>query len=577
MIHICKELKKIINEVEKENQVLSINLIIYEILKMYKEYFGLKKQDIETIYKGNEVDVDAKLYNKHFFSELEENYPSGINSIFDILVNCVSKESDLKYDLLNIGVSYRKIIDIRDQLDEEIRFIEKYTTNISLYGINNDINIVERTKELELLEIFLSMKTKNNVLITGKPGVGKTTLVEAFAQKINKGMVRPKLCGKQILSVDIARLLGNTKYRGEFEEKLTKLLDICVRNEHILFIDEAHIVIGAGASEGGISASNILKPYLLNSKLRFICATTEDECKLIKNDKALNRRFNSINLEEFSKKQMFMVAKKLSEPYEKLQQIGSILGSIVTGLLLSQINVVYILFFDSVSFLLSAVIIINMDKSTVIELKESKNNVVQSFRSGLSYILNKKTIMLLIIICGAPSFVVNVLNTLLCEYTEVILGLSVGEYSILDASFGVGCVCMGGIIAFFLSNKEENKLGFIGYLLIPISMFALSITRTFYIAIFEIVFLGALIMVVSINAKTLFAKIVDKEYIGRVDSYSYTINSLFVSLSGIFAGFLSGIINVSWIFRLYSVVCIIFVICYVTLLNKLQMTSKFRE
>lgn len=253
------------------------------------------------------------------------------------------------------------------------------------------------------------------------------------------------------------------------------------------------------------------------------------------------------------------------------------MGSIVTGLLLSQINVVYILFFDSVSFLLSAVIIINMDKSTVIELKESKNNVVQSFRSGLSYILNKKTIMLLIIICGAPSFVVNVLNTLLCEYTEVILGLSVGEYSILDASFGVGCVCMGGIIAFFLSNKEENKLGFIGYLLIPISMFALSITRTFYIAIFEIVFLGALIMVVSINAKTLFAKIVDKEYIGRVDSYSYTINSLFVSLSGIFAGFLSGIINVSWIFRLYSVVCIIFVICYVTLLNKLQMTSKFRE
>ena len=108
-------------------------------------------------------------------------------------------------------------------------------------------------------------------------------------------------------------------------------------------------------------------------------------------------------------------------------------------------------------------------------------------------------------------------------------------------------------------------------------MFALSITRTFFIAIFEIVFLGALIMVVSINAKTLFAKIVDKEYIGRVDSYSYTINSLFVSLSGIFAGFLSGIINVSWIFRLYSVVCIIFVICYVTLLNKLQMTSKFRE
>lgn len=321
MAYICKELEQIVNDVKMQNKVLSINLIISEILKIYKEYFGIESKDIDNLCTSSELDVDIELYNERFLKELEDSFPDGIMTIFDVLEKYVTKDCDVKYDLISIGLSHRKIIDVKEQIEEELKFLENYTTNLSTSRTDEDIDIVGRDNELALLEIFLSMKTKNNVLITGKPGVGKTTLVEALARKINSGATRFELCGKQIISVDIARLLGNTKYRGEFEDRLTKLLDICAKNGYILFIDEAHIVIGAGASEGGISASNILKPYLLNNKLRFICATTEDEYKLVTKDKAFNRRFNFIYLEEFTECQMHSVAKKISEPYEHYHKI----------------------------------------------------------------------------------------------------------------------------------------------------------------------------------------------------------------------------------------------------------------
>lgn len=253
-----------------------------------------------------------------------------------------------------------------------------------------------------------------------------------------------------------------------------------------------------------------------------------------------------------------------------LQQIGTIMGSVVTGLLLSKINIAYILFFDAVTFLFSAIVILNLEKNVVVELGDTSRNVAQGFKEGLDYILNKKAIIFLMVICGAPNLVVNILNTLLCEYTEIVLGLSVEEYSILDASFGIGCACMGALISFFLSKIKENGLGLIGYMLIPVSLFSLSLTRSFYISLIEIIALGALVMIISINSKTLFAKIVDKEYVGRVDSYTYTINSVIVSLSGIFAGFLSGITSISWVFSVYSLICIVFVICHVLLINRLH-------
>lgn len=253
-----------------------------------------------------------------------------------------------------------------------------------------------------------------------------------------------------------------------------------------------------------------------------------------------------------------------------LQQIGTIMGSVVTGLLLSKINIAYILFFDAVTFLFSAIVILNLEKNVVVELGDTSRNVAQGFKEGLDYILNKKAIIFLMVICGAPNLVVNILNTLLCEYTEIVLGLSVEEYSILDASFGIGCACMGALISFFMSKIKENGLGLIGYMLIPVSLFSLSLTRSFYISLIEIIALGALVMIISINSKTLFAKIVDKEYVGRVDSYTYTINSVIVSLSGIFAGFLSGITSISWVFSVYSLICIVFVICHVLLINRLH-------
>lgn len=321
MIYMCDELEAIINKKKIKKQIINYSSLLYEIFKIYNDEFGLSEEDIEAFNEETNMDVDIELYSDRFMSELVTDFPDGISSIFDVLEKPFHKDCDIQFDLKSKGISLRKVINVKERIESEDKFINDYTIKINKKVMEQDINIVERDNELVLLEIFLSMKNKNNVLITGKPGVGKTALVEALAKKIESGDVKTDLLGKQILSVDVARLLGNTKYRGEFEEKLTRLLDISVKREYILFIDEAHIVMGAGASEGGISASNILKPYLLKDNLKFICATTEEEYLSIVKDKAFNRRFNAIYLREFSENQMQIIGEILCTPYEKFHNV----------------------------------------------------------------------------------------------------------------------------------------------------------------------------------------------------------------------------------------------------------------
>lgn len=248
-----------------------------------------------------------------------------------------------------------------------------------------------------------------------------------------------------------------------------------------------------------------------------------------------------------------------------LQQLGTILGSAITGLLLSRYDITYILFFDAFSFALSAIVISMMKKDTVVTFSESNKNVLINLKEGLKYTLKKNGALLLVVLCGVPSFIVNMINTLLCEHTEKTLGLSVREYSIFDASFGVGCAIMGALMTIILNKVKENKLGLIGYFLLPIVLFIMSITCDFYITMIAIVVLGAVIMIISVNSKALFAKIIDKEFIGRVDSYSYTVNSLITSIAGIVVGYLSSISNTVIAFRCYSAISMLFIIvqCYI--------------
>ena len=147
---------------------------------------------------------------------------------------------------------------------------------------------------------ILSRRTKNNPVLLGEPGVGKTAVVEGLAARITKGEVPELLKNKQIYTLDLAALVAGSKYRGEFEERLKKVMkEITQRGDIILFIDELHNLVGAGAAEGAIDAASILKPALARGELQTIGATTLDEYrKYLERDSALERRFQQIKVEQ---------------------------------------------------------------------------------------------------------------------------------------------------------------------------------------------------------------------------------------------------------------------------------------
>ena len=160
--------------------------------------------------------------------------------------------------------------------------------------------VIGREKEIERVIQILSRRTKNNPALIGEPGVGKTAIAEGLAHRIVKGDVPETLIDKRVLTLDIGSLVAGTKYRGEFEERLKKIIEeLRASNDSVLFIDELHTLVGAGAAEGAIDAANILKPPLARGELQCIGATTLDEYrKYIEKDAALERRFQPVMVEE---------------------------------------------------------------------------------------------------------------------------------------------------------------------------------------------------------------------------------------------------------------------------------------
>ena len=178
--------------------------------------------------------------------------------------------------------------------------------------------IVGRNTEVRRITQILSRRTKNNPILVGEPGVGKTAIAEGFAQKIVEGVVPPSLMNKRLMALDMGSLVAGTKYRGEFEERMKKIIDeIYEDGEVILFIDELHTLIGAGGAEGAIDASNILKPALARGELQTIGATTLDEYqKYIEKDAALERRFASVRVDAPSQEETIEILQGLKERYE---------------------------------------------------------------------------------------------------------------------------------------------------------------------------------------------------------------------------------------------------------------------
>ncbi|HEV7866000.1 MAG TPA: ATP-dependent Clp protease ATP-binding subunit, partial [Acidimicrobiia bacterium] len=183
--------------------------------------------------------------------------------------------------------------------------------------------VIGRDKEIERVMQVLSRRTKNNPVLIGEPGVGKTAIVEGLAQKIVSGDVPETLRGKQLYTLDLGALVAGSRYRGDFEERLKKVLkEIRTRGDIILFIDELHTLVGAGAAEGAIDAASILKPMLARGELQTIGATTLDEYrKHLEKDAALERRFQPIKVEEPTVAHTIEILKGLRDRYESHHRV----------------------------------------------------------------------------------------------------------------------------------------------------------------------------------------------------------------------------------------------------------------
>jgi ATP-dependent Clp protease ATP-binding subunit ClpC len=205
------------------------------------------------------------------------------------------------------------------------KLLDQFGRNLTKLAAEGKLDpVVGREIEIERIMQILSRRQKNNPVLLGEPGVGKTAVVEGLAARITKGEVPELLKNKQIYTLDLAALVAGSKYRGEFEERLKKVMkEITQRGDIILFIDELHNLVGAGAAEGAIDAASILKPALARGELQTIGATTLDEYrKYLERDAALERRFQQIKVEEPSTEETVQILDGLRERYEQHHRVS---------------------------------------------------------------------------------------------------------------------------------------------------------------------------------------------------------------------------------------------------------------
>lgn len=365
-----------ISNFNEEAQVI-LNQAKTEMLELKHPYVGTEHLVLSILHSDNEISKNLAKYNltyDRFKKEIIDIIGLGSKKseffLYTPLLKKVietaiidSKDNNngevtpnhLFSALLDVGegIAIRLFIGMNLDLDEMYdEFTEKvYTRNkknqkpllIDTLGVEltkkEQVNLIDpiigREEEINLLQEILCRRNKNNPLLIGEPGVGKTAIVEQLAKLITTDQVPPKLKNKRIISLDMASAVAGTKYRGEFEERMKNLLEEIEENENIiLFIDEIHTLIGAGGAEGAIDASNILKPALARGKIRCIGATTTEEYKKhFEKDKALNRRFQIINVEEPSiekTKEILLKLKPIYEDYHNVIISDNIIDNIIT-------------------------------------------------------------------------------------------------------------------------------------------------------------------------------------------------------------------------------------------------------
>lgn len=303
------------------------NSIIDTLLNYDLSYEIIK----EKLSKGS-LEIDYVLYSKEILKAVEEclltedtlREDITLTSLLTALLNDETSDIYKTLKLLNINIKeLKKDINNLNNINNNL-MIKQIATNLNEESkLSNLDPVIGRDKEIENIIEILARKNKNNPLLIGEAGVGKTAIVEELARRIAKKEVPNFLYGTTIYNLNIGSLIAGTKYRGEFEEKLTKIIkELEMSPNVIVFIDEVHTIVGAGGAEGAIDASNILKPALARGKIKIIGATTTLEYKkTIEKDKALDRRFQKTYIKEPTIEETTNIINKIKKNYEEYHSV----------------------------------------------------------------------------------------------------------------------------------------------------------------------------------------------------------------------------------------------------------------
>ena len=273
--------------------------------------------------------IESKKYNRDLIETedilialLDDPKFMANKMLIDLGINLKDAYLEIQEVLSSKNNNFNNIEDyelISEIKKEDIVTLKKYSIDLTKKAKEGKLDpVIGREKETRRVIEILSRRIKNNPCLIGDAGVGKTAIIEGLAEKIANKEVPDELKFKKIFSLDISMLLAGSKYRGDFEERMKKCLNEAQKNKNIiLFIDEIHMIVGTGAAEGAIDASNILKPLLARGDIQLIGATTINEYrKYIEKDNALERRFQSVIVEEPSKENTILILKGIRDKYE---------------------------------------------------------------------------------------------------------------------------------------------------------------------------------------------------------------------------------------------------------------------
>ncbi len=330
--------RKVRLEIEKMIGIGDTIMLLGEIpftprAKKVLEFSVEESQMLATEYIGTEHILLGLIREEEGMAcKILENLGLNLNAVRDSVLNYIgdAEPGDLTEDLsdlpqeMNLSPREETRKAAPGKKKSKTPTLDEYTRDLTALAKAGSLDpVIGREEEIERLVQILARRTKNNPVLLGEPGVGKTAIVEGLAQKIAKGEISDVLSGKRLLALDLASVVAGTKYRGEFEQRLKNIIDeIAAAQDAIIFIDELHTIIGAGAAEGSIDASNMLKPALARGEVQCIGATTFDEYrKYIETDTALERRFQPITVDPPDIDETITILKGIRPKYEQHHKV----------------------------------------------------------------------------------------------------------------------------------------------------------------------------------------------------------------------------------------------------------------